>query len=44
MQKCGLRFVQMPLFEASNIKPATRHGVANDAHQGRLPITRSIQD
>jgi ketosteroid isomerase-like protein len=30
-----------PLFEASNISAASRHGVANDAHQGRLLIRKN---
>jgi ketosteroid isomerase-like protein len=39
MQNCGLRFHRLPLFEASNNqRAASRHSVANDAHQGRLLI------
>ena len=43
MQNCSLRSGQIGLFEASNIRvSASRHGVANDVHQGRLLI-RQIQ-
>jgi ketosteroid isomerase-like protein len=40
MQNCRLHSGQIPLFEASNIS-ASRHGVANDAHQGRLLIRKN---
>ena len=44
MQNCTLYFNQTLLVQLPTISAASRHGVANDAHQGRLLDANPVQE